>query len=399
MDIKLKIVFMKRILLIIAAMMLFLPAWCQTDEFTRQQADKLDSVTVKLMNQKRYEDAIKTKERELAILKALYGEKDTTYIKQFAFSAKLYYRNEQPDMAAKIIEQAAQLYADNVSNSDAMYAFYLDNLSLYQSSNNEYDKAKENSRKALTIYEKLGQQDFDLAIILMHMAETSHYCGESQEALKYEIRSLNIIKKLCGEHSDEYIGELPFLQKYYQAVGDEKNAQRVGEKIEKLQKEKDDGFVDLPELIEFKSAELCHEHNDDALKCIQYYLTHTIRAPQMEQAAQYIMAWSVASGDVNIVIGEEVGSLASSKESMPYLVGFMAAYSYVCLRDNVKDLNEAQLMDVFDILLQFYEPNSSLTGKVELLDKYLKLKEKGKLEKEIHKIFTEQQAHQNTDNK
>jgi len=345
---------MKRMLLIIAAMMLFLSAWCQTDEFTRQQADKLDSVTVKLMNQKRYEDAIKTKERELAILKALYGEKDTTYIKQFAFSAKLYYRNEQPDMAAKIIEQAAQLYADNVSNSDALYAFYLDNLSLYQSSNNEYDKAKENSRKALTIYEKLGQQDFDLAIILMHMAETSHYCGESQEALKYEIRSLNIIKKLCGEHSDEYIGELPFLQKYYQAVGDEKNAQRVGEKIEKLQKEKDDGFVDLPELIEFKSAELCHEHNDDALKCIQYYLTHTIRAPQMEQAAQYIMAWSVASGDVNIVIGEEVGSLASSKESMPYLVGFMAAYSYVCLRDNVKDLNEAQLMDVFDILLQFW---------------------------------------------
>ena len=390
---------MKRMLLIIAAMMLFLPAWCQTDEITRQQADKLDSVTVKLMNQKRYEDAIKTKESELAILKALYGEKDTTYIKQFAFSAKLYYRNEQPDMAAKIVEQAAQLYADNVSNSDAMYAFYLDNLSLYQSSNNEYDKAKENSRKALTIYEKLGQQDFDLAIILMHMAETSHYCGESQEALKYEIRSLNIIKKLCGEHSDEYIGELPFLQKYYQAVGDEKNAQRVGEKIEKLQKEKDDGFVDLPELIEFKSAELCHEHNDDALKCIQYYLTHTIRASQMEQAAQYIMAWSIASGDVNIVIGKEVGSLASSKESMPYLVGFMAAYSYVCLRDNVKDLNEAQLMDVFDILLQFYEPNSSLTGKVELLDKYLKLKEKGKLEKEIHNIFTEQQAHQNTDNK
>lgn len=390
---------MKRMLLIIAAMMLFLSAWCQTDEFTRQQADKLDSVTVKLMNQKRYEDAIKTKERELAILKALYGEKDTTYIKQFAFSAKLYYRNEQPDMGAKIVEQAAQLYADNVSNSDALYAFYLDNLSLYQSSNNEYDKAKKSSRKALTIYEKLGQQDFDLAIILMHMAETSHYCGESQEALKYEIRSLNIIKKLCGEHSDEYIGELPFLQKYYQAVGDEKNAQRVGEKIEKLQKEKDDGFVDLPELIEFKSAELCHEHNDDALKCIQYYLTHTIRAPQMEQAAQYIMAWSVASGDVNIVIGEEVGSLASSKESMPYLVGFMAAYSYVCLRDNVKDLNEAQVMDVFDILLQFYEPNSSLTGKVELLDKYLKLKEKGKSEKEIHKIFTKQQAHQNTDNK
>jgi hypothetical protein len=117
----------------------------------------------------------------------------------------------------------------------------------------------------------------------------------------------------------------------------------------------------------------------------------------MDQAAQYIMAWSIASGDVNIVIGEDISPLAASKESIPYLVGFMAAYSYVCLRDNAKDLNEAQLFDVYDILLQFYEPNSSLTGKVELLDKYLKLQEEGKLEEEIHKIFMEQQAHQNTD--
>lgn len=382
----------KKVLLTIVALCCMVSVWSQTDEMTKEQAGKLNSVTIKLMEQKRYDDAIKTKERELTILKTLYGETDSTYIKQLAFSAKLYYRAEQPQEAIRVIEKAANLYADNVSSSDALYACYLDNLSLYQSSNNEYDKAKENSRKALTIYEKLGRNDYDLAVILMHMAETSHYCGESQEALKYEIRSLNIVKKLYGEHSDEYIGELPFLQKYYQAVDDEKNAQRVGEKIEKLKKEKEDGFVDLPELIEFKSAELCHEHNDDALKCIQYYLTHTIRAPQMDQAAQYIMAWSMASGDINIVIGEEVGSLASSKESMPYLVGFIAAYSYVCLRENVKDLNEAQLMNVFDILLQFYEPNSSLTGKVELLEKYLKLQEKGKLQKEIHKIFMEQQA-------
>lgn len=122
---------MKRILLTIAAMMFVLSAWCQTDEVTRLQADKLDSITIKLMNQKRYEDAIKAKERELTILKTLYGVKDSTYIKQLAFSAKLYYRNKQPNEAANIIEKATQLYADNISNCDGLYAFYLDNLSLY----------------------------------------------------------------------------------------------------------------------------------------------------------------------------------------------------------------------------------------------------------------------------
>ena len=94
---------------------------------------------------------------------------------------------------------------------------------------------------------------------------------------------------------------------------------------------------------------------------------------------------------------------AYSKHSKSLLYSFFDNWSDEISSNENESPNkwvaEAQLMDVFDILLQFYEPNSSLTGKVELLDKYVKLKEKGKLEKEIHKIFTEQQAHQNTDNK
>ena len=122
---------MKRVLFTVAALVMGVVAWAQNDAMTREQADKLDSVTIKLMNQERYEDAIKTKERELAILKSLYGEKDTTYIKGLAFSAKLYYRNKQPKEAASAVEKALLLYADNISTNDELYAFYLDNLSLY----------------------------------------------------------------------------------------------------------------------------------------------------------------------------------------------------------------------------------------------------------------------------
>lgn len=379
---------MKKAILTLTAMLVFLTAWSQTDEMTRQQADKLDSLTIMLVNQERYEDAIKAKDRELTILKALYGEKDSTYIKELAVSAKLYYRNRQPEEAVNKIEKAAQLWAENVSNSDDQYAFYLDNLSLYQISIQEYEKAKENCRKALTIYEKLGRNDYDLAVILMHMAESSHYSGQTQDALIYELRSLNIIKDIYGKHSDEYIGELPYLQKYYQAVGDEKNVKRIEETIERLQKEIEDGIVDLPEPVKFESAEMCKEHNGDAMKCIRYYLTHKLNAPQMDQAAQYILSWSEASNDVNIVIGEEIGSLATSEKTMPYLIAYMASYDYYCLTENMKELDEKHFMYAIDILLQFYEPNRGLTGKVELLEHYLQLQKEGKLEEELSKQTT-----------
>ena len=386
---------MKKIFVMIAAIMMCLAAWSQNEEMTREQADKLDSLTIKLMNQERYEDAIKTKERELAILKALYGDKDSTYICQLAFSAKLYYRNEQAEEAAKIVEHAAQLYADNISNNNDMYAFYLDNLSLYQISINEYGKAKENCRKALTIYEQLGKKDYDLAIILMHMAEASHFDGDTKEALKYELRSLNIIKNVYGRHSDEYIAELPFLQKYYEALDDQKNAKEIEETISKLKKEKEEGFVDLPEPIKFKSEEICREHNDDAFKCIEYYITHKLSAPQINQAAQYIINWSEASGDVSIPIGEEMASLMATKTSMPYFIAYLASYSYYCLTENTKQLDEKYFAYAIDILLQFYEPNSELTGKVELLENYLKLKKKGKLEKELSKVYSKQTTNEN----
>lgn len=383
---------MKRVIFSIVATMMVLVAGAQNDEMTKAQADKLDSITVKLMNQQRYEDAIKAKERELTILKTLYGETDSTYIRQLAFCAKLYYRNKEPKEAANIVEKAAQLYAANVSNSNDLYAFYLDNLSLYQISIQEYGKAKDNCRKALTIYEKLKRKDHDLAVILMHMAESSHYAGETSEAVKYELRALNVLSNVYGKHSAEYLEELPYLQKYYEALGDKKNAEKVEESYNRLQKEKKEGYVDLPEPVDFNSEETCREHNDDAMMCISYYLTHKLSAPQMDEAGQYIIKWSTASGDVMINMNKEFSDLIGTRKSMPYFVAYLAAYSYYCLTNNTKELNEQQFMNAIDVLLQFYEPNRELTGNVELLDKYLKLQKKGKLEKELAKVIVSQKS-------
>ena len=260
-------------------------------------------------------------------------------------------------------------------------------LSVYQMSLKKYDEAFTNGKKALEIYDSLRIDNYDLAVVLMHLAEASHYKGLKQEALKYETRSLIVIKKTLGEHSDEYINELPYLKKYYLELDDQKNAQRIDETINRLQEEKKNGYADLPEPIEFKSVEECAAHNDDALRCIAYYLTHTLNAPNMNQAAQYILNWSTASGDVNILFGEELSVLATSQENLPYFIGFSGAYSYISLLEKKKILDEDLFIKAIDALLAFYEPNSKLSGKVDLLEKYLQLKEKGKLEKHLLKTY------------
>lgn len=378
---------MKKILVYLFLCFAPLSAWSQDTPATQEEADKLDSLVLKLMNYKRYDDALTAKLREVDILKQLRGEKDSAYLCNKAFFGKIYYRLRKAEEAAKITTEAAEEYGEHVSNKDENYAFYLDNASIYWASINEFAKAKELSRRSLTVYEQLGKQDFDLANILIHMAENCDGNGQPQEAIKYDLLALNLLKKITGEHSDNYIEELGYLQRYYEHAGDANNAKKTKEHAERLAEEKEQGYVDLPEPIQFKTPEICHEHNDDALTCIAYYLTHMLSAPNMNQAAQYVINWSVASEDVNIAIGEKLSKLALSQESMPYFTAFIAASSYYCLTENVKQLDEPLFVKAVTALLQFYEPNRKLTGKVEVLEDYLKEQEKGKLEKQLHKDF------------
>ena len=373
---------MERAFLIIILCIAPLSLWSQEKPVTQEEADKLDSLVSILMRNQHYEDALETKKREIDILKQLHGEKDSLYLRQKALSGKIYYRLGKREEAAKITTEAAEEYGKYVSSKDKYYAFFLDNASLYWSSVKEFAKGKELSLRAFKAYEQLGLQDIDFAAILMHLAENCDGAGQPQEAIKYDLLALDIFKKTVGEHSDSYIGELGYLQSYYEHAGDTAKAKKMKEQAERLTAEKEKGYVDLPEPVQFETADICHEHNDDALKCITYYLTHMLNAPNMNQAAQYITNWSAATADVNIVIGEKQAMMAS------YMIAYIAATAYFCLTENVKKLDEPLFVKVIMALLDFYEPNRAITGKVEVLEDYLKLQEKGKLEKQLHKDFS-----------
>ena len=352
-----------------------------------QQAEKLDTLISKLIDQDRYADAIDIQKQRLDILKQIFGETDSTYISEMAFLGKYYARNKQLDEAIKTIRKATELCEEYFGPSNLDLACYLDNLAFYLAASNQDEEAELIGKRALDIYEKTGKPDDHLAAILMHLAESCHENKHFQEAIQYELRSLNIIRKLYGEHSEEYLGELPYMMKYYESAGEKDRVEKLKERIEKLKEERKQGFEDLPQFVEFKTPEICHQHNDDALRCCAYYLTHRLNAPNMDEAAQYILNWSISSGDVNIHIGETITHVIAKQENYAYMIAYIAASAYYCLTGNIKQLDEDRYLKTMNALLDFYDGNKDISGEIDFFEKYLKLRNKEKLDDQLRKDF------------
>lgn len=352
-----------------------------------QQAEKLDTLVSKLLNQDRYADAIDIQKQRLDILKQNLGESDSTYISEMVFLGKYYARNKQFDEAIKTLRKATELCEQHFGPSNSNLACYLDNLAFYLAASNQDEEAELIGKRALDIYEKKGKSDDHLAAILMHLAESCHENKHFQEAIQYELRSLNILRKLYGEHSEEYLGELPYMMKYYESAGDKEKVEKLKERIDKLKEERKQGFEDLPQLVEFKTPEICHQHNDDALRCCAYYLTHRLNAPNMDEAAQYILNWSISSSDVIIHIGETITHFIAKQENYAYMIAYIAASAFYCLTENIKQLDEDRYLKAMNALLNFYDGNKDLSGEIVFFEKYLKLRSKEKLDDQLRKDF------------
>lgn len=348
----------------------------ETDSPLKAKAHELDSVAMRLFLEKDFLKSTEVRQQHLDVLRQLYGETDSTYIQALVQLAKCYYRTERLPKAVEAAQRIVDLYGQNHSTTDRSYAFYLDNLALYQAANHQNEDALANSMKALDVYDKAGLHDVDLSIILMHVAENLHDQGRSEEAIRHELRALNIMRNEYGEHSEEYLNELPYLKAYYEKAGQTDKAKKLQERITKLKEEAEKGIADLPEPVDFTSAELCHEHNADMLKYCNYYFNHYFSAPQMMQAINYIMQWTTVSDDVHILVGEGETKLLATPETMPYGVGYMAGCAQYALETDSADFSYEMYEYAMITMLNHYIANKELTGEVAYLEKYIKAHEK-----------------------
>jgi tetratricopeptide (TPR) repeat protein len=344
-----------------------------------RQAAKMDSMAVALFKGGNFKKSIELMNKWLADRLQTKGEQDSLYIQRTALLAKAYFRDQQTDQAIGSIDKAINLYGKYKSDKDTLYAFYLDNKALYLNAKEDYKAALPLVRKALDIYEPLHRRDYDTATILIHMAEACHFNDLHQDAIRYELRGLDIYKELFGEASEPYVSELNYLKQYYEGAGDTQKASQVKKQMEQLVakiKEKEKGV----QYAQFASAEECREHNADALTAAKTYLSGRIDEQKSVKAAAYVMGWSQASPDINIVIADE---------NMYYLQNQWQMLAYFCgcteyaLEQQQKDFSPEMHIAAMKRALEHYKANRTLTGIVAEMETLSNLEKSGKLEETL----------------
>lgn len=366
---------------IIIAMMMLLaggsPACGQT--MNERQAAKMDSMAVALFKDGNFKKSIELMNKWLTDRLKAKGEQDSLYIMRTALLAKAYFRDQQTDMAISSIDKAINLYGKYKSDRDTLYAFYLDNKALYLNAKEDYKAALPLVRKALDIYEPLHKRDYDMAMILIHMAEACHFNNLHQDAIRYELRGLDIYKEHFGEASEPYVQELNYLKQYYEGAGEAQKASQVEKQMEQLVakiKEKNNGV----KYAQFATVEECREHNADALAAAKTYLSGRIDEKKSVDAAAYVMGWSQASPDINIVIADE---------NMYYLQNQWQMLAYFCgcteyaLEQQQKDFSPEMHIAAMKRALEHYKANRTLTGIVAEMETLSNLEKNGKLEETL----------------
>ena len=365
--------------IIIVIMLIASGTTASAQTMNERQAAKMDSMSIALFSDGNFKKSIELMNKWLDNRLQTKGEQDSLYIRRMVLLAKAYFRDKQIDQAINSIDKAINLYGKYVSDNDTLYAFYLDNKALYLNAKEDYKAALPLVRKALDIYEPLHKRDYDMAMILIHMAEACHFNDLHQEAIRYELRGLDIYKELFGEASETYVSELNYLKQYYEGAGETQKASQVEKQMEQLVakiKEQEKGV----QYAQFASAEECREHNADALAAAKTYLSGRIDEQKSVKAAAYVMGWVQASADINVMIADE--NLYYLQNQWQMLAYFCGCTEYA-LEQKQKDFSPEMHIAAMKRTLEHYKANRQLTGIIAEMETLSKLEKSGKLEETL----------------
>lgn len=266
---------MKKLVLIVAlAMLAIAPA-------AAQRAQQLLDAAFDNYQKQNYATTCKLAEQAVQALDtAQQPEADSLRVRANWLMSKSYYRDKKPAQAAQAIDRAIGIMAKNGQMNDLNYAFYLDNSSMYHASARDYETAVKRSAQAIQALGKFPDMavSSDMATTLFHQAENYYYTKKTADAIAAERSALDVMEKLKGLHSKEYIGELPYLEMYYRALGDERNANATSALADTLQKELDNGIADIPDpsARDLTKPEVCHQYAYEAYRCACYYLEQRV---------------------------------------------------------------------------------------------------------------------------
>ena len=381
---------------VLVLMFIILPSGCAFAQYeadipeemmNREYALKADSLGKKILAEKgSYSTGIELFMRSATIYKRLGGETDPDYYGAMALLAKCYLRNNQLQDAINVLCLLEDVYKKHAPVSEK-YAIILDNLSLYYSMADNPSKALEKSKEVMQICKQIDLSKQDLLYVLVHAAENYAAMKEYPEAIRIQLRALELARQLYGIGSEKYIGELKYLQQYYEGAGEKKKAQSTAETIEKL--EKPGGGV--PSADELKTAEDCAYHRGDAYWCADYFINHKVSVDNALDAGRYATLWCISTDELSLEIGENLTKYLG--DSPTELTAYFCACVIIGQSYEVKELTGEMVRLAMEWTVKHYQFNRDiLVKKSPELDKLVEYLENNTLEEKLVELFPDKKS-------
>lgn len=126
-------------------------------------------------------------------------------------------------------------------------------------------------------------------------------------------------------------------------------------------------------------------YEQDVIKCFDWLMDTPIdeqKAKRMD-ASSFLLKWLSGSPDVHIMIKEEIVTFLGSTPDL--LMVFMGGWAKYSLESKDFDNRVAGNLAGIEAVIAFYQKNRDSLPKDKNVEKYIKMKEKGKLKEYIEK--------------
>ena len=145
--------------------------------------------------------------------------------------------------------------------------------------------------------------------------------------------------------------------------------------------------VRVPDVKEFKTTEECNRYTSTANTCAEYYLTHTLDEPNVQEAGNFVYMWTNSTDKLMLNIGEPAHT--GFIECIPALIAYMSASVIYATTHNQKQPDGQAHEYAMRRALDFYKRNKSLLGTVPRLETYLKAQADGTFSMTVKREFNE----------
>lgn len=350
-------------------------------------AHRTDSLANVLMNDGKYEDAIKMLNRTASSLDSEHP--DSLYIQSFVKMGYCYDRLENPMKAIEMTKMAIFLREASGSPENLYLANLYDNIALAYHKLNQNKEAELWISKALAITARYKNAN-DVSIRTeSHASLIAKALERLDDAVVHQKKAIHLIEVSKGKYSDAHLENLAALRGLYVAMADSDQHRQTSEYIRQLKDEIAQGV--LPGQLDLSTPRLCRRHNTEVLLCCRWILGNYVTTEGMKTAVELISEFYKHTPDVAVYIGKNENAWAKKLNSV-YLMAYIAASADYALR-NPDDLRYSVLQYKYAMnkVLDYYEANKKITGTIPVFDGYLRQRENNpdKFDKTLSKNFRE----------